>query len=163
MKTKGIFFRRTATAMIIIMMMFSARSYSQIFTGGTTSVNWNNGIYVDLAPIIGYQIQSFKVGLSPIGSYSTVNGTSGVYSFGGRVFTEYTVWKGIFLHAEFEGQNVPVGSSRSWIFAAPVGVGYEYPIMKGVMLQGSVLWDFMQQKNNPKENPIIRGGIIYTL
>jgi hypothetical protein len=144
-------------------MLTSVRSYSQVFTGGNVSVNYSNGIYVDLAPIIGYQIQSFKVGLSPIGSYSTVNGTSGVYSFGGRVFTEYTVWQGIFVHAEFEGQNVPVGSSRSWIFSAPIGVGYEYPIMKGVMLQGSVLWDFMQQKNNPRENPIVRGGLVYTL
>jgi hypothetical protein len=35
--------------------------------------------------------------------------------------------------------------------------------MKGVMLQGSVLWDFMQQKNNPRENPIIRGGLVYSL
>lgn len=163
MRTRRSTILKAAAALLIIIFMVNSRSNAQIFTGGNVSANYSNGVYIDVAPIIGYQIQSFKVGLSPIGSYSTVGGASATYSYGGRIFAEYTVWQGIFVHGEFGGQNVPVGSGRSLIFSAPIGVGYEYPVMKGVLLQGSVLWDFMQQKNNPSENPIIRGGIIYSL
>ena len=150
---------------VIMVLLFAAGGLrAQVFTGGNVSFNMDNGYYLDAAPIIGYKIKSFKAGLSPVASYSGYADFKGVYSYGARVFTEYTVYKGIFLHGEFGAMNTQRNdgtTSRLWSLSAPLGVGYEYAITDNIMAQGSVLWDVMHTGDSPGENPIIRGGIIY--
>ena len=165
---------KTISKIILILLgtILMKPTSAQLYTGGTTSMNFDGGVYVDLAPIIGYRILSLNVGVSPIFSYSNRLDVKGAYAWGGRIFAEYTVLKGIFVHGEIEGQNSEKVSisdlgvttkSRIWTAAAPFGVGYEYVIMKGVRAQGMVLYDLLHTKDSPSQNPIIRGGVTYDL
>jgi hypothetical protein len=161
---------------VIILTFFLAlnftKSSAQIFTGGDLSVTFTNGVNVNLAPIVGYKYKSFSTGLSPVVMYTATGTTSGDFSYGGRVFVEYAIWKGIFVHAEFEALNTGYLESitsiklRNWVLGAPVGVGYEYEITKNVWFKGSVLYDVLVDlnldQNSSKSNPEIRGGIVYT-
>jgi hypothetical protein len=159
---------------LIILLFLPVLASAQVFTGGNIGVSFSesDGYYVDAAPLAGYQIKNFKAGVAAVGSYTGFFDSRSKYSFGGRVFTEYTIIKGIFLHAEFEVLNTevlaynPDGSTtkkRLWNMAAPMGVGYEYPITKNIKAQGMVLWDVLHNSDSPGQNPIIRGGLIYSL
>ncbi|MBN1183032.1 MAG: hypothetical protein JXB49_12135 [Bacteroidales bacterium] len=147
--------------MIIGLLGFAFASNGQFYTGGNVSVNYDNGIYVDAAPIFGYRWDAFSAGVSPFASYSETNNLKGTYSFGNRVFCEYTIFKGIFLHGEFEILNYPYGGDRDWAIGLPVGAGYKYEIAKNTTAYGMILYDVLLDKNSPKENPVIRVGVDY--
>ena len=138
-------------------------SHAQLYTGGNTGVSYNNGYVVELAPIFGYKYKIFEYGVSPFVSYLE---SQAKYSFGGRLFSNVTFYKDISAHAEIEVSNVEKINinnvkSREWILAMPLGIGYKYPISKGVYATGTILYDVLQNKNSLAKNPIIRGGIIY--
>jgi hypothetical protein len=157
----------------IIFSFFSVNNTSaQIFTGGDLSATFINGVKVDIAPIIGYKYKNFSVGLSPVILYtaSSPDGTGGEFSYGGRVFAEYDVYKGLFFHAEFKAMNTGYLNDlndivRGCVMGAPVGAGYEYEITKGVWFKGMVLYDALLHinlnQNLPNANPTVRGGITY--
>lgn len=159
-------------ALIFVFSLSNIRVDAQIFTGGDLSVTFTNGINVNLAPIIGYKVKGFSAGLSPVIMYTATGNTSGDISFGGRIFAEYDIWKGIFVHVEGEAlntgyiDNITSVKLRNWTYAAPVGVGYEYEITKNVWFKGSVLYDFLKNlnldQNSSTSNPIVRGGVVYT-
>lgn len=138
---------------------------AQVFTGGSMSFNYINGLYVDIAPIVGYQLDDLRTGVSPFLSYSQVKDYGGVYTFGGRVFTQYNIAKGVFAHAEFEMANIPESDVRNagriWRVALPLGLGYEHEIAKKVTAHAMVLYDVLLQEDDPKENPIFRAGVRY--
>jgi hypothetical protein len=150
---------------------------AQFYTGGNMSFNVVGGFSLDLAPIAGYQYEKFKAGVSPVIMYTATGNTAGSFSYGGRVFAEYTISKGIFAHAEFGALNAghidwPTNGAagifkRSWVLSAPVGVGYEYEITKGVWVQAMVLYDALLDINliqgSPLANPSVRGGINYSI
>jgi hypothetical protein len=157
---------------VVFIVISQIKVDAQIFTGGDLSVTFTNGVNVNLAPIIGYKIKGFSTGLSPVVMYTATGATSGDFSYGGRIFAEYDIWKGIFVHAEFEAINTGYLESitniklRNWVLGAPVGVGYEYEITKNVWFKGSVLYDVMidlnLNQNSSNSNPIVRGGVVYT-
>lgn len=146
---------------------------AQIFTGGNISATYDNGVYIDVAPIIGYRVSELSAGLSPVFSYKKPESSNQTfYSTGGRVFSQYHFIENAFLHGEFQAMNnsisetLPDGSRRhfrEWIFSLPVGAGYEYKLSDKARVQASVLYDLIQDKNSPNRQPVIRGGIVYDL
>lgn len=157
---------------VYLLTLASFTSYSQVFTGGNVSISYENGIYADIAPIIGYGLEDFRAGVSPIVSYrkSTVNNTS--FSYGARIFGQYSVIENAFVHAEFQAMNSGIYTTQAdgtrtkqtiWAIALPVGAGYEYKISEKAYAQVSVLYDLLQDKNSPNRMPVIRAGIRYDL
>ncbi len=144
---------------------------AQFYTGGNVSVNYNNGIYIDAAPVFGYRYKIFNSGVSPFYSYSEVNNSEGYSSYGGRIFEEITVFQNFFIHAELEAASVKIvnivndqtTTHRKWIWALPVGAGYNQQIAPKVTAYAMVLYDLLLDENSPKENPVVRAGIRYDL
>lgn len=146
---------------------------AQVYTGGNASVSFtNNNVYADVAPILGYRINKLNVGVSPVLAYQKPQNLDAIYSYGGRLFTQYTVWQGLFVHGELEALNVQdfvAGADaegnfgRTWVVGLPVGAGYNQMLGDRISLQAMVLFNVLENDNYPYENPIIRGGINYSL
>lgn len=140
--------------------------YSQIYTGGNVSFNFDNGYYADVSPIIGYQIGKFNAGVSPIIAYSKRENMNSEYSYGGRIFSEMSIVQGSFIHVEFESLNIESPGNqdeREWILGLPLGVGYEYEIIENVTAHAMVLYDVLLEEDSPRDNPVVRAGIRYNL
>jgi opacity protein-like surface antigen len=159
------------TLLILSGTLLTITTKAQVFTGGNVSVSYENGLYADIAPVIGYQLDKARAGVSPILSYK-VSGSLSNFSYGGRIFGQYNVYQGAFAHAEFQALNAGISTlltdgtrskDRKWAFSLPVGAGYEYKISDKAKLQVSVLYDLLQDKNTPAGKPVVRGGIIYDL
>lgn len=161
---------KTILFFFLVFCIWSNQAKSQIFTGGNASVSFfNNNFYVDVAPVVGYQIKNLRLGASPVFAYSKFSNVDENYSYGGRLFTQYTIFAGLFAHAEFEALNVETFQSldtglnnRVWILGAPVGAGYNQALGERINLQVMVLYNLVQNTNYPYNNPIIRGGIVYS-
>ncbi len=155
------------------MLSSGTKSYGQFFTGGEFSVTFLGGFNADIAPIIGYKVKNFSAGLSPVLLYTASGNTAGNFSYGGRIFAEYSIYKGLFAHAEFGIMNMgyvdwnqPGGVlARNWVMSAPIGVGYEKEITNNVWFKTMVLYDPLLDLNlnqsSPLANPSIRGGFTY--
>jgi hypothetical protein len=161
-----------AVTAVILLSLTGNRALAQLFTGGNLSATFINGVKVDLAPVIGYKIQNFSVGLSPVIQYTAAStqGFAGDFSFGASLFAEYVIYKGIFVHAE--GKAMYTGyldnfqiKHHGWVIGAPIGAGYEYEIAKNVWFKGMALYDpFVHinlNQNLPNPNPTVSGGITY--
>jgi hypothetical protein len=159
-------------ASISTLLFFTAgmqKSSAQLITGGDLSVNFVNGINIDLAPIIGYKIQKFSAGFSPFIRYGTIGSSPSEISFGARIFGEYDIINGFIVHAEAQVLNSASWSNglrlQPWSIGIPIGAGYERELYKGVWLKTMVLWDPLQNinftLNSPNSNPQVRGGITY--
>jgi hypothetical protein len=145
---------------------------AQVYTGGNVSVGFdNNTTYADIAPVLGYQMGKARVGVSPVFNYSKTTNQDAQYSFGARLFGQYTVFQGFFLHAEFESLNVEDRANdadglppydRTWVVGLPVGAGYNQQLTDRINAQFMVLWNVIENENAPTTNPIIRGGINYS-
>lgn len=149
------------TIALSLIAILPLSGYSQIFTGGNVSAGFENDMYhIDAAPVVGYQLNQLKSGVSPFALVNISTSSKPAYSFGMRLFSQYDVYKGILIHAEGEAMNAPNGDSRSWMFGLPVGAGFEYEIMSKTKVQAMVLYDLLLDKNSPKKNPELRGGIV---
>ncbi len=153
-----------------IILSSSFRANAQLTIGGDVSSTFINGVNIDFAPVIGYKFKIFTAGLSPVGQYTAQGNTGGDFSYGGRLFAEVVVVKGIFIHAECEALNTGyINASglklRNWVIGAPIGLGYEYLIAKHVLAKAMVLYnvllDINLNQNSPKSNPTARIGLTY--
>ena len=153
---------RLQICLFIISLLIFQVGKSQITTGGNASITFTNGVYVDLSPMIGYKIEKFSAGISPFLAYSKLNSNIETCSYGTRLFGQFIVYQGFFLHAEFEATNIKEKTIRQWILGIPLGGGCEYEIAKNTRAQCAILYDVLLDKNSPKQNPEIRGGIVYS-
>ncbi len=157
--------------MVIVFSMQTQKASAQVFTGGEFNLQFVGGIAVDIAPIVGYRVQNFSIGLSPVIMYTATGNTSGDVSYGGRLFAEYSFYKGIFGHAEFQAMNTGYINwttglkQRNWVMGAPIGIGYEKEIANGVWFKTMVLYDVLLDvdlnQSSAFANPSVRGGITY--
>ncbi|HLR90014.1 MAG TPA: hypothetical protein VK040_03600 [Balneolaceae bacterium] len=153
---------------ICLLFLFPSVSSAQVFTGGSASFSFlNNRTYFEASPLIGYRINDFRVGTGAILSYNRRNGNERTH-YGARIFGQYDVAEGLYLHGEMEGINTKYTRSsgrvtRNWLFSIPVGAGYRQRISENVYATASILYDLIQHKNSPYDNPIIRGGVRYYL
>jgi hypothetical protein len=168
MKTKRI--GNFTLSVVIYILSYVHSLHAQIYTGGNMSAGYANGLYLDIAPIIGYRIERYRIGASPVFSYRTqTSGSAYVLSYGARLFNQFDIVEGLFAHAEFQVLNTeyvvnyPDGSmkTRVWSKALPVGAGYQYNISERATFQAMVLYDLLQDKKSIYNKPIIRAGIIY--
>lgn len=158
-------------AMTVLLMMQTPKANAQVFTGGEFNIQFIGGIIVDVAPIVGYRVQNFSAGLSPVIMYTATGNTTGDVSYGARIFAEYSIYAGIFGHAEFQAMNTgyidwTTGlKQRNWVMGAPVGIGYEKEITNNVWFKTMVLYDVLLplnlSQNSAFANPSVRGGITY--
>lgn len=158
---------------LLLALIGSLSGKAQVFTGGNVSVSYDKGVYVDIAPLIGYRLDQVNAGVSPLISYKQPdNSSQSFFSMGGRVFGQYHLIENIFAHGEFQALNTRTFSllddgarhyNRIWTLSLPVGAGYETRISDKARVQASVLYDLLQDKNNPNNMPAVRGGIFYDL
>lgn len=171
MKISGKILLISLALMISMVLIPNKKASAQFFTGGEFSVNFLGNITVDVAPIVGYKIQNFRAGLSPVIMYTATGNTEGDLSYGGRVYGEYLIYQGFFGHAEFEVLNTghynwtALQIQHDWVMGAPIGVGYEREITNGVWFKTMVLYDALMEidlnQTSAKANPTVRGGIVY--
>lgn len=150
------------TAILTFVFLFSANA--QLVTGGTLGVDYrNDGYFIELAPKIGYKYSIFESGAAPFLSYRE---SSDYLTYGLQLYTQATVYKGLFLHAEFLATNAYIFSekNRQWVFGLPLGVGFQQEISDGLWLKASVLWDVLYKEGySPNKNPLFRIGLTYVL
>jgi len=148
-----------------LLISLSVTNYcnAQINTGGTMGISYDDGYVIEFAPTAGYKYYKiFESGASPFFSYAEKYNK---YAFGGRIYSQVTIYKETFAHAEFEVANVEVIQNnlktREWQLALPIGGGYRYKISDGVYAYGMILYNVLQSADSHTKNPIIRGGITY--
>ena len=150
------------TALMVPFIFGITAVHSQVYTGGNLGFHYDNkGYYIDVAPVIGYRYARLNLGLSPFYSYSEYKDKDNQYSYGGRIYSQLTIYRNVFAHAEFEARNIEKSEDRKWIVGLPVGGGYRYKIGPNAQAYGAVLYDVLLDDDSPAENPIIRGGITY--
>ena len=153
---------------ICLLFLFPSLSSAQVYTGGSTALTFqNNRTYFEASPLVGYRMDDLRVGVGAIVSYTRRNGNARTH-YGGRLFSQYDVIDGLFIHGEMEALNTEYSSlsgstNRDWIFAIPVGAGFRQQISDNVYATASILYDLIQHSNSPYDNPIIRGGLRYYL
>ena len=157
---------------LIMAFLFSAAndSSAQVYTGGSISMHYDNGLYVDLSPLLGYRFGILDAGVAPFYSYREYDTRPASYSYGNRVFMQLTFFRDVFAHAEYEVSNIAtstIGADgkylRKRITGMPVGGGYRYNLTPRTQAYGMILYDLLLDPESPVQNPIVRGGIVLTL
>jgi len=158
MKTVGLFLFS-----ILLTMALPRESQAQVYAGGNIGFHYKDGTYLDVAPLIGYRYNKLDIGISPFLSYRDRRNQDPRYTYGNRTFAQITFMPNVFVHAEFDVSNIErADGSRKWINAFPVGGGYRYNLGDRTQAYGMVLYDLMLDNDSPVEQPIVRGGIIYS-
>lgn len=151
----------------------------RIFTGGNVGFNiFNNYLFLDLAPIIGYRVTE-RLGVGIGLRYSLIrdlNSKVNWSNYGGSVFARYKVIPQLFLHTEVEvlrSYNYDIFSpnygDRAPAYMWFVGAGYSTGNSGGLNFSLMLLYDLIDHVNSPYQNaylfgpaglPIIaRGGV----
>jgi hypothetical protein len=176
MRTPGFVITLITAAAMIMGTAPGNQSSAQVFVGGDVNITFLGGFNADIAPIIGYKYQKFSAGLSPVLMYTVTGNMAGDFAYGGRLFAEYTVYKGFFAHAEFGAMYanfinwddvLGAVKERNWVLSAPVGAGYEVQVAKNVFFKTMLLYDALLDldlnQSSPLANPSVRGGFVYVL
>jgi hypothetical protein len=115
-------------------------------------------------------MKKFSAGVAPFVLYKEITDVEN-FTYGGRAYGEYIIYKDIFAHVEIQATKVQSiadavtgeGILNKWVVSFPIGGGYRYKIADKTYAYGSILFDFFLDKNSPQKNPILRGGITYEL
>lgn len=146
----------------------------RLFFGGNLGLQFGSSTYIDISPLIGYQITE-KLSAGVGATYIYYNIKKSVYYgdyetsiYGGRVFGRYSFMENLFAHAETELLNMEVpeiiiGTNnykliRDNVVSVLAGGGYAQPIGDRSALLMMLLWNFTENQYSPYENPIFRIG-----
>ncbi|MFO8054394.1 MAG: hypothetical protein R6U19_04430 [Bacteroidales bacterium] len=148
---------------VLITLGVNSEADAQFYTGGNIGADFDNdGYYIDASPLFGYRLEKVRAGISPFYSHRDFKKGPSRYSYGGRVFTQYTFIKNVFVHGEFEASNIELyGEKRKWIIGLPLGAGYRKEIAPNTQAYGMVLYDVLLDDDSMVRNPILRGGVQY--
>lgn len=131
------------------------RIIDKFFFGGNLGLQVGSVTYVNVAPIAGYKVTDrYRVGVGINYIYTNYFGQAN-HLIGGRLFQQFFVWKGIFLHAEYEFMNYPTG----YIFpngkrehnignCFNVGAGYQQNFGRRAFTNVMVLYNVIHDRNN---------------
>ncbi len=143
----------------------------RFFTGGNIGLQVGNPTMIDGSPLIGFKLtKNAAVGVGA--SYLYFKYHDVVYNanyisntYGGRAFVEYTVWRDVYLHGEYEVLNGDWGYQigRYNMTSILIGAGYRQLISGRTYFNLAMLWNFNNTYDSPYTNPIIRCGIIIGL
>lgn len=159
-------------ALIILFLLLvicnAGKLYSQVYTGGSIGISYDKGLYADVSPLLGYRYEIIDIGIAPFYSYREYQHRDNVYTYGGRVFAQFTFVHNIFAHTEFEARNYQTlkkdadgNYERKWTVGLPVGVGYRQTIAPKTRAYAIVLYDLLLDEESSAQNPIFRAGITY--
>ncbi|MGB3182260.1 MAG: hypothetical protein WBB45_12770 [Cyclobacteriaceae bacterium] len=169
---------------VLLFLCVSVNAYSQedtrppiddrIFFGGSFSVNFFNGIFIDVSPLIGYKVTDrFSTGVGVTYKYLKTDQRGIDYStsiYGGRLFSRYNIYRNFFLHGEYENINLEVLTideadtpviEREWVPGAFAGGGLNQQLGGSAVFSVYVLYNFLHEEyRSPYNSPIIvRVGI----
>ena len=183
---------RTSTLLIIIFLIFSLDSFAQeiespvphapatteqqndpnpktdwskkFYTGGGLGLQFGSYTYIELSPILGYHITpKFSAGIGATYIYlrdRANNFSTSIY--GGKVFAEYDVYRGISPHVEYELLNLEVYGvflrQRVYVSSLLVGGSYHQEVGTNSTIYIMLLYNLIDDIYSPYENPILRIG-----
>lgn len=156
----------------------------RIYFGGNMGLNFGNITVVNIAPIMGYNLnKKLSVGLGAKyiyyrERYDQYNWDYSTSFYGGSVFSKYILSESFLLHAEFEALNSEVReflsttSTRKWVPMGFVGAGYKKALGGKSYFQVLALYDVINSPYSPYQGQyifgrnipvILRGGIVIGL
>lgn len=152
----------------------------RLVLGLTLQVHQDQTPSIDLSPFAAYKWTerlSFGVG----GNYRVMTKdnfkgfTREGAVYGGRVFSEFNLYKGIFVHAEYEMMRAPrkellalngkaEAMGNTWVDGLLIGAGKDYRIAKYVKGNMQVLYNFLDEINSPYQSKVmVRLGFSFQL
>jgi hypothetical protein len=154
----------------VFLTLFCCNSFSQVQIGGNIGFDIANDVLmIDIAPTIGTSpFTNARVSVSPFFNHTQhfKLAGSGVSAFGMRAALQYSIFAGIFAHAEYEFAFVYANKEYQGVFhSLPLGAGFEYEIAKNTVAYGMVLYDVLFKSSNyNRETPFqYRLGVRYSL
>jgi len=145
----------------------------RIVWGGTGGVAFGTDVtLIQISPRIGYRVtEKFIAGVGMRYEYYRQNppGTASDFSasnYGGSIFGNYAISRGIFAHGEFEMINVEYYDesfelTRSWVEGLYVGGGFRQPLGGRAFVEIMALYNLTWRQISPAPSPLdIRIGFI---
>lgn len=156
----------------LFLALWCNNSYAQVQVGGNFGFDISNNILmIDIAPTIGTSpFQNARVSVSPFFSHIqniTQSGT-GVSRTGLRAALQYTIFSGLFAHAEYEFAFEYANKKYQGVFQAlPIGAGFEYEIANNTVAYGMILYNVLHNSSKSsvfRETPFqYRVGVRHSL
>ena len=130
----------------------------RIFTGGGLALSFgSNFTVVGASPLIGYMITDrWSAGIGATYLYRKFGGVnSNIY--GGRAFTQYSIYNPFFAYSEFEvvsfDPTLDAENNRELVPAWYVGAGVSQPLGRAASFQLLVVYDLLYDDNrSPQPN-----------
>ena len=131
---------------------------SRFFFGGGVGASFGTIDYVEVAPLVGFQVvPRFDLGLQPFyrwtddGRYSPSVATT---DYGTNIFARVRIFRGFFAEADYQYTNYEYpnsvgGTTRDTYNAFLAGGGYTVPLGRNVGMYFSALYDFTYDGNDP--------------
>lgn len=127
----------------------------KFFFGGNLGLQVGSVTYINVAPIVGYKVTDrYRVGVGLNYIYTNYFGQAN-HLIGGRIFQQFFVWKGIFLHAEHEFMSYPTGYTdgngkkiKNIANSFNVGAGYQQNFGRRAFTNVMILYNVIHDRNN---------------
>ncbi len=143
--------------------------------GGNFGAQFGSITFINVSPLVMYQVSDqAQIGVGVTYQYVRFSNTllrnsSGNSIFGGRVFTRYFLFPGIFAHGEYEVLNntyydlLANELRRDWIPAGFVGGGYSQQVSGRAAFNVTILYNLLYEQYRSRSiyaSPwVIRMGI----
>lgn len=140
--------------------------------GGSIKVRQSKSIEIDFSPSIAYLISKrLSTGIAIIyrgkfGDGKKWHESFNTKTYGGRIFTDYTVLKSFYAHTELESINTPNISitimdirTTKTILGAMAGIGKHFSMSKGIVGKVIAQYNFLHNDNTIYSSPwVVRFG-----
>jgi hypothetical protein len=143
----------------------------RLIFGGNIGLQFGRYTFVDISPLVGYKVtDQLIMGLGATYIYYSVDDFPYKYStniFGGRTFSKYYLMENLFAHLEYEILNMEVLDDltyklvRTNIPSLFAGGGYRQMMGERSAFELLLLYNLMEERNSPYQNPIIRAGFVF--
>jgi hypothetical protein len=139
---------------------------NKFFFGGEIGLQFGSYTYIGAFPMVGYHITE-KLSSGIGGTYIYLDDKPNHYStslYGGKVFSEYNVYKGIAPHIEYEILSEEIIDPYSYerkriaVNSLLIGASYTQEIGNNAGLYIMLLYNVIEDIYSPYVNPILRIG-----
>lgn len=125
--------------------------WSQFRVGGNLGLSFGSYTYIEVSPTVGYWIipEKLQIGVSTKFIYQSFTYNNGVkyksFVYGGGVFADYVIWKGLFAHGEFEliNKDSYFSDKRVNVPSLLLGGGYIQPMGEAGHFYVAALFDVL--------------------
>ncbi|PSR05285.1 MAG: hypothetical protein BRD49_04895 [Bacteroidetes bacterium SW_10_40_5] len=145
--------------------------WDRLVYGGNAGLQFGNNTLISVSPTVGYKLtDEWITGIRGIYQYYKFNGPRGDFEtniYGGSVFTNYMIFKNIFLHSEYERLNFETYNSqqnelvRVWDNNFLLGGGLRQPVGGNVYMNFQALYNLTYSTSSPYSKPwVINVGLM---